>query len=268
MTTKTSTPISIVDAFNYYQKEAQQLEAVKYLDGAITPEIRDKFGRIFRGETALRSVPNRKHGDLADRVYQCCKDRDFPLSKGLGEVNIIGIEGIDLNGTFNPDTPDRWNDLVGLLTFENGYPVWKCLYVGTTEPGKYYILNPMNILGGARLDTGYHSAIWQVGKHRGYTALQQTGVARLVRDANRNNRRDDKITSERWKGINLHTTKTTGWRGSYNQNSIGKWSAGCTVIQKPEEFQSFMKAIMQSSQYRRNSAHMFDYRLIWSRWLK
>lgn len=257
----------MVDAFNYYQKEEGQLKAAHYLDNSIPSNIREEFARIYRSSIVASPKKERKYGDLADRVYQCCIDRDFPLDKGKGEVNIVGIEGINQDGTFNNDQPDRWNDLIGLLSFENGYPIWLCLFVGTTEPGSYYVKNPLNIGGAARLDTGYHEALWQIGLHRGYTALTQTGTARLVRDGNRNHRRDDKKTLEKWRGVNLHTTKTTGWRGMFNNSSIGRWSAGCTVIKKPEEFQKFMGYVMGSSQYKADKAHKFDYRLIWSRWL-
>lgn len=259
-------PIAMVDAFVWFRNEPHQLVAIRDLERKLTTEQIADFSKIYRNE-AEAVIIERKFGNLADLVYQCCLDRDYPLATGQDEINIIGIEGINPDGTFNLDQPDRWNDLIGLLSFDNGVPYWKCLYVGTTEPGSYYTKNRLNPNGAARLDTGYHPGLWQVGKHRGYLALVQVGTARLIRDSNGNHRRDDKVTFEKWKGVNFHTTKTTGWRGIFNPNSIGKWSAGCTVIKIPTEYEICMGHILNSAQYKNNPQHLFDFRLIWSRWL-
>jgi len=212
-------------------------------------------------------VPAR--GTLAEKVVACCMERDYPLQRGAGEINIVGIEGIDLDGTFNSDTADGWNDVVGVLTFDRGQPKFERMYKATTEPGHYYTRNPPVREGVARLDTGYHHKLWQVGLHRGYEALTQGGnIARLVRDINRNNRRDDRVSSERSRGINLHTTKTTNWRGSASASSIGQWSAGCVVIYDPDEFLELMKLVKSSAQYKRSAQFDFDFILLWSRWLE
>lgn len=199
--------------------------------------------------------------DLACIVVKCCLERGYPLNKGL---NIIGLEGVLPNGTKNDDAPDRWNDTIGILKYDadNKTGEFMCLYLGTTEPGRYYTVNPLNSGGAARLQLGYHSKLWSFGKHRGYKALVQTGVATLVRDKNRNFYRDDTVTKEEWRGINLHTTKTKGWRGSFN-NFIGQWSAGCVVIRKPEEFLKFM-SIWESNTSQRSG---IDFFLLWRDWL-
>ncbi|WP_416674033.1 cell wall hydrolase [Egbenema bharatensis] len=212
-------------------------------------------------------IINKSTDDLAEKVVRCCKERGYPLHSRTGDINLIGIEGMNLNGTLNDDQPDQWNDLVGILSFSSdGSPHFDILCQGTTEPSIEHTVQRQQ--GVARLDTGYHKGLWQVGIHRGYEALAQNGnTARLVRDRNRNHRRDDAITYESSRGINLHTTKTTGWRGSASPDSIGPWSAGCVVIYKPDEFLSFMKIIKQSRQYQENRAYAFDFVLLWSRWL-
>lgn len=208
---------------------------------------------------------------LAAQVVACCEVREYQLHKREGDINIIGIEGMNLDGTFNLDRRDQWNDLVGILSFnQTGEPHFDILCKATTEPGHYYtLINLLNPKGAARLDTGYHKQLWQVGTHKGYEALaQKSNTARLVRDKNRNFLRDDKITYEIGKGINLHTTKSKGWNGSVSPGSIGRWSAGCVVIYYPEQFLKLMSLVKDSRQYRENRSHSFDFILLWSRWLE
>ncbi|NEP03115.1 MAG: cell wall hydrolase [Symploca sp. SIO2E9] len=193
------------------------------------------------------------------------------MSTEKGEINIIGIEGINLDGTYNNDRLNQWNDLVGILLFErSGKPYFDIICRATTEPGKYFTDNPYKGTSGvARIDTGYHKELWQVGDHRGYEALAQgSNSVRLVRDENKDGRRNDEPTNERNRGINLHTTKSRGWRGSASPNSIGKWSAGCVVIYSPNDFLNFLDIVKSSRQYQENKKHSFDFTLLYSRWIK
>jgi hypothetical protein len=199
---------------------------------------------------------------LADKIYNCCITRGYTLDTRPEAVNIIGLEGVYPNGKPNDDAPDKWNDSIGLLTVENSKPKLLCCYVGTTEPGKYYTFNPLNKGGAARLQLGQHKELWIVGKHRGYEAMQQIGKATLVRDKNRNFLRDDTVTVETGNGINLHSTSP-----KFIPSLVDKFSAGCLVIQKWSEFQTFMKLIKSSTQYKNNKSAKFDFTLLWKDWL-
>ena len=102
-------------------------------------------------------------GSLAERVVACCEERGYRLDRGTGEINLIGIEGMDSDGTPNQDAPNVFNDLIGCLIFENGRARFKGLYVGTTEPSRYYtIQDPQSPKGAARLEFGQQRC-WQVG---------------------------------------------------------------------------------------------------------
>lgn len=194
---------------------------------------------------------------FAERIVAVCEKRNYSLDR-TGGLNIIGIEGVNLDGTINNDTPDQWNDLMLLLKFIGGSPVIVWQGQSTTEPGRYYTDRPLNPNGAARLDTGYHKALWSRGLHKGYSAMVQTGVARLVRDGNRNHRRDDKITAESWKGVNWHSAY-----GHYSGGTIGRWSAGCCVSIPVDKFNKAMDLIDQSGKTRD-----YDFILLWRDWLK
>lgn len=205
---------------------------------------------------------------LAQKIVDCCVERGYPLRRGVGQINIVGIEGMDIDGNINNDAIDKWNDALFLLEFQSGRPVIIFKAQCTTEPGQYYTNKPLNPNGAARLDTGYHKDLWQFGQHRGYYALVQgDNTARLVRDRNRNHRRDDAVSHERWRGVNLHTTKTTGWRGSASSGTIGLWSAGCVVVYRPADFTKMMKIITDSVEFKADKNRKYDFILLWGKWL-
>lgn len=221
--------------------------------------------KLLLEEVDKKPKPIKDGSGLAATIHNVCLERNYLLDTRQGAVNIIGIEGY-INGKKNDDAPDRWNDTILLLTYQQSKPHILISCVGTTEPGRYYTINPLNKNGCARLQLGQQKKIWSVGRHRGYEAMQQTGAATLVRDKNRNNFRDDAVTVETGNGINLHTSKTTGWRGSFN-SFIGQWSAGCVVVKDPNEFLQLMKLIKNSLQYKESPYTRFDFTLLWKDWL-
>lgn len=222
--------------------------------------------------SAIAYNPTSPLDKLALKVVEFCDnptngDSPYPLSRGEGEINLIGIEGMNLDTTLNNDAADKWNDLIGILTFDSaGHPHFEAVYRCTTEPGYHYTIKRLlNPNGAARLQLGYQKGLWQIGIHKGYEALVQgDNPARLVRDRNRNFLRDDATTVEYWRGINCHSTSS---RNNFSWASIGLWSAGCTVIPVWSEFQAFLRRVKQSKQYKENRGHDFDFFLLWSRWL-
>ena len=74
-----NTPISLVNAFKYYQGETHQNEAVEYLDRQIDPLIKSKFARIYRGETNKHFLKNFPYISQRDAVGDW--NRDGTLDK-------------------------------------------------------------------------------------------------------------------------------------------------------------------------------------------
>ena len=256
----------------------QQLSILNYypkneIDGEYGPKTQEAWGKFkaknhqakpdFIGPgsiSLLLEATNTKplpSEDLAHKIVNYCKKQDYRLDTRPTAINIIGLEGFKVE-----DVPDKWNDAVCLLTFDkNKSPLVIAAYVATTEPGAYYTINPLNKNGAARLQLCQHKNLWRFGTHRGYRALVQVGTATLVRDKNKNYKRDDKITLETGNGVNLHTTKTTGWRGSAG-DSIGQWSAGCVVIKNPDSFLTLIQRLENCLQYKLDKNTTFDFTLI------
>lgn len=159
------------------------------------------------------------------------KGYDF-YTKGIYNVNNFGIrittEGKD------------FNDLIGTVYKEapEGDLICKA-YVGTTDPGSYYLKNPMNKLGCAILAPGQYKG-YKIDMHRGkYEALcQRTGTVKVYRDDNRDEVIDLDLDSikEGMYGINIH--KVTHSEMVEDKN---KFSAGCQEIMNSGDYHEWMQ---------------------------
>ena len=165
------------------------------------------------------------------------------------DFNLFGIRN-----AYN-QVQDSFNDYIGFFTdFESEI----FLYKGTTDPGVWWTTNPSNVSGTAHLCLGYHKDIWVIEKHQGlYTALcnrWNCNPTRIWRDTNKDikyNQVSDKLETGRF-GINLHRAAAL-----QNIEKIGKYSAGCQVIQKAEDFNVIIKRAIDSEQ-KKFSYFLFD----------
>jgi hypothetical protein len=145
-------------------------------------------------------------------------------------LNIIGVR-----------TPSReankFDDRLHLVYKEDG--TWQeHVYAITTDPGTYWLANPMCVEGTAILAPGQYRGAYTLGKHRGsYDALVQIGDVAAYRDGNKDNTHDrnpDTIQVGRF-GINIHRASSV-----LESSSVNKWSAGCQVFASPTDFAEFL----------------------------
>lgn len=152
------------------------------------------------------------------------------FTKGIYNLNIIGIRatGHQISNSFD--------DLL-ILTYKTPTNKWaRQIYSVTTDPGLYYMLNPMNRKGTAILVPGQYRGAYQIGSHRGkYKALCQVKPVKVYRDNNKDEIYDwdVKTLEEGLFGINIHKAGVLSKR-------VDTWSAGCQVFASEQEFKSFM----------------------------
>lgn len=171
------------------------------------------------------------------------------------EFNIVGLEGLAFRqGRFEltNDESDRWNDSIIVITAKQN-PVTKQMedvivdaYSATTEPGTWYTYNPMNAAGAGRLAFGSYKNSHTFGIHgvkAPHKALVQCGNLTLCRDLNKDfSRVGDRMYTGDGFAINIHAAV-----GSPDfDDSIGYYSAGCSVIRLYEQQKIFMKLCHQS----------------------
>ena len=189
--------------------------------------------------------------DLAGRIAACMMRLNHWINRHPDCLNIVYVEGMNVDGTPNDNKPNRFNDCRGLLSIDNkGKPVLRGIWKGTTEPGKYWTENPMNPKGAARIAFGQYKS-WSVGRYNGHDALLQVDDVVVYRDLNKDYDRVGDRTDKGLFGIHHH------WGYNYPDDDLSNSSAGCLVGQKTAEHKTFMKMLAQDPRYIGNNAYRF-----------
>jgi hypothetical protein len=166
-------------------------------------------------------------------------------------INIIGVRR-------NNQGSNTFDDFLLVMYREGDMMVTKRYHI-TTDPGKYWLLNPINPKGTAILAPGQYRSTWQLGKHQGkYEALVQRKPVKVYRDNNKDEVIDynsmTTMIDEGYFGINIHRSNP------YDQSyTIDKWSAGCQVFKKVEDYNKFIELCQESAKIYGNG---FTYTLI------
>jgi|TARA_B110001452_G_C15113176_1_gene388035 hypothetical protein len=173
---------------------------------------------------------------------------------GAYNVNIIGVR----NAATGDEITNKFDDCMTIsYKDDNGdwhFNCWKC----TTDPGKYWAEHLLNKDGVAILKEGQYRGSHKIRKHQGkYDALCQKGPVKVYRDKNMDDEYDliEENVHEGVYGINIH--KAGSWKSGSVQ--VDKWSAGCQVFSKEDDFYDFMNVMYKSRDRWGNS---FTYTLI------
>lgn len=164
-------------------------------------------------------------------------------------LNIVGIRTADM-------TPNVFNDYeYAFWKYKGSWEVLK--FSVTTDPGLYYLKNPLNYAGTAIVKPGQYPGLWQRGLHNGkYTALRQVGEIDVYRDADRDKSYDisGKVYTGRSFGINNHRAVENG-----RSVMVEKWSAGCIVFEDYYQFEIFMRLVTEAE---KNWTNTFTFTLL------
>lgn len=157
----------------------------------------------------------------------------YPLNSRPFEVNMCGVRQ-------NITKPNAFDDFMYLF-YRDFAKRWVGFeYAITTEPGVYWLKNPMMIEGTAILKEGRWA--YKIGNHKGYKALVQREPVTVMRDINRDLKPDEGGKEYNGMfGINIHRAERTGTTGM-----IDKWSAGCQVFADANDFADFLKRVEYS----------------------
>lgn len=173
---------------------------------------------------------------------------------GAYNVNIVGVR----NAATGDEITNKFDDCMTIsYKDDNGnwhFNCWKC----TTDPGKYWTEHLLNKDGVAILKEGQYRGSHMIRKHQGkYEALCQKGAVKVYRDKNMDDEYDllEENIHEGIYGINIH--KAGSWKSGSVQ--VDKWSAGCQVFSKEDDFYDFMNVMYKARDRWGNS---FTYSLI------
>lgn len=192
-----------------------------------------------------------------EKIQKAIESKGYKWFEGGNyNLNIVGIR----NSNTHQEITNKFDDKITVsysLNNELKYNEWDA----TTDPGIYYSENLLNPEGVAILKPNQYRSTYQIGLHQGkYKALTQKLPVEVYRD----NNRDDEYNLNEYSlqegmfGINIHKA---GSRVN-GSTQIDKWSAGCQVFSKENDFNYLMELAYKASDLYGNS---FTYTLIESK---
>lgn len=187
---------------------------------------------------------------MINAIKQACAQRGYRLLTRPFELNIIGVR-------VNHSIPNVFNDSLNLLFTDNTGKEQLLTWQATTDPGVYWLKNPMNPQGTAVLKPGQYAGSHALGMHRGqYLALVQVRPVTVIRDYNRDGKADYNTGREETGlfGINIHRAQANGIT-----RNIDSYSAGCQVFANALDFNIFLQLAEQHKQHYGNN---FTYTLL------
>ena len=174
-------------------------------------------------------------------ILQRVSDAGYDVyDNGSYDLNIIGIRSAHRTaGAF-----DDW--VVVVCKDANG--LWVCHWMqATTDPGVPWLESPSRPEGCAILVPGQYKG-YELALHRGkYIALCQRKKVKVYRDDNKDAFLDLEPESiqEGLFGINIHRSTESG----SGARTVGRFSAGCTVIKSPKDYAALIELCERQIQY-------------------
>lgn len=154
------------------------------------------------------------------QIEQLAKRKGFPFFTAPFDLNVWGIR--------NPRAhTNLFDDTIIVAYKDSAYNnrVFAC--PATTDPGRFYLENPMDKSGCAYLRPGYYKGLWIYGKHKGKIALVQRAPISVDRLTFTAGTVINRVTSpSSIIGLDLHPASEI-----VDSSIVDKWSAGCQVVQ-------------------------------------
>lgn len=184
------------------------------------------------------------------RVKSVLRERGYGLNTRPYELNIVGLRSKSV-------LPNRFDDEIHVF-YKTEKSKWNYhIFKATTDPGTFWLENPMQPQGTAILAQGQYENAYELGMHLGkYKALVQSKPVTIIRDYDRDAKLDflNGTKEEGFFGINIHRAFSEG-----KTKFIDKFSAGCQVFQNADDFYRFLDLCEQHSKLYGNR---FTYTLI------
>jgi len=181
-------------------------------------------------------------------LLQKLEAKGYKVFEKKWDINIIGVR--KKNGQ-----PNKFDDRIYVICKNDADQWQEWSWPATTDPGTYWLQQPMNVLGTAILKEGQWRSSWKIGLHRGEKpALVQIKTVTVYRDKDRDVELDfDQGESTGLYGINIH-------RAGKNSVNVDKWSAGCQVFANDADFEEFMA--LCHKQVKAGYGDVFSYTLL------
>jgi hypothetical protein len=168
---------------------------------------------------------------VLSKIRGILRSKGYELYTKPHELNIVGIRSAST-------IPNRFDDEIHVFYKVAPLNWFYHVYKVTTDPGTFWLRNPMQPQGTAILAQGQYKGAYRIGLHQGkYKALVEAKPLTVIRDYDR----DAKLDFRNGKkdkgmfGINIHRASLNGIT-----KQVDKYSAGCQVFANINEFNEFM----------------------------
>jgi len=222
-------------------------------DGIVGPQtwgaLATKGASAPAPSTPYASGPGPGGAVTLNKILAAMRRKGYVVHEEPYRLNIVGVRTLARLNTFDDTLNVICKDDRGNWSFTQS--------AATTDPGTFYLMQPMNVKGTAIVAPGQYLGSHQLGLHHDeYTALVQRGPMTVVRDADRDDRIDlDTGNPETGVfGINIHRAKSSG-----TSTTVDKYSAGCQVFASSTDFARF---IAQCQRHQERYGNSFDYTLL------
>lgn len=190
-----------------------------------------------------------------EEIQNVFKKKGYVMFTKPYDLNIFGIRSENSQS-------DKFDDWLGFWCAENGGTTFH-IFPATTDPGKHWLLTPMQSGGTAIMVPGQYRGLYKKGFHKLYPALEQKGMAKYVRDNNKDTTLDfdlyrDPIKAA--KNVFSDNIKSNIHKAGFFSTLVGKWSAACQVTQKTSDFDLLMSYV--DKQIEAELGNSFTYTLL------
>ncbi len=173
---------------------------------------------------------------MIQKIKTIAKEKGYKLYNLPFQLNIWGFRA-------NKETPNVFDDELHVFTNISQTKIAKWAYFVfkiTTDPGTYWLKNPMNPQGTAILKAGQYIDTYRIDRHLGkyYALCQRLKKVTVIRDYNRDAILDFYNGKEATGmfGINIHRARKVG-----TTYTVDRHSAGCQVFKNVKDFDFFMQ---------------------------
>jgi len=168
---------------------------------------------------------------MLSRIKSILHSKGYILYTRPFEMNIVGLRS-------DSTTANQFDDRIHVF-YRTGGVQWNYhIYKATTDPGTFWLKNPMQPQGTAILAQGQYVNAYRIGLHKGqYKALVQCKPVTVIRDYDRDAVLDfmNGTQTTGLFGIDIHRAAKTGTTAT-----VDKYSAGCQVFADAGDFAGFM----------------------------
>ena len=188
---------------------------------------------------------------MLGKSLQILQSKGYKVYREPYRLNIVGYRSRFIGS-------NRFDDEIHVFyTNEKGKWVYH-MFEATTDPGQYWLENPMHPQGTAFLKKGQYVDAYSIGLHRGiYNALIQKNPVSVIRDYERKGLFkwfESGLEDTGRFGINIHRARKQG-----TTKVIDNFSAGCLVFANAADFDRFLKV---SNEHRKRYGNSFTVTLV------